>query len=321
VAVSGFVSALFTSALVFAQAPASKPAAPPAGAQPEHKVEKVVTKTGKAALQKAGAKGKGKGGAAVFVGAGNAQGMFAVAGQPNRDPLIQQVTTQARPMVRAELIFVRNICKLDRESFRQINRDADQVLKEVVNTMVDAQIRPRVIVRAAPAPVGGGAVRLPAAAPRPVVAGAAAANLDGGKLLQNGLAVVMKKHLSPEQWSHYQAEVDKRDASRKQSAIRYLVDSLDRELYLSDQQREKLTDALSFHWHDRWYLYLEYVLNGNPFYPLGVDPIVTPLLTDAQKKVWQGFQKMDGFWGFGGIFGGFMNDNDALEEELGEVRK
>ena len=131
----------------------------------------------------------------------------------------------------------------------------------------------------------------------------------------------MKRHLSSDQWALYQAEVDKRNASRKQAAIRYLVDSLDRDLYLSDQQRDKLTDSLSSHWDDRWHLYLEYVFHGNPFYPLGVDPIVTPLLSDVQRKVWQGFQKVGGFWGFGGMFGGFMNDNDALEEELGEVRK
>ena len=89
----------------------------------------------------------------VLVGAGSAQGVVANAqdfaavpmqAQPNREPLIQQFTIQARPMVRAELIFVRNICKLDRQKFRQINRDADQTLDEVVNIMVDAQLRPRV---------------------------------------------------------------------------------------------------------------------------------------------------------------------------------
>ena len=62
------------------------------------------------------------------------------------------------------------------------------------------------------------------------------------------------------------------------------MDSLDRELYLSEQQLEKLTDSLSSRWDNGWYLNLEYVLNGNPFYPVGVDAIVTPLLSDAQKE-------------------------------------
>ena len=30
---------------------------------------------------------------------------------------------------------------------------------------------------------------------------------------------------------------------------------------------------------------------------------------------------MGTFWGFGGVWGSIMNDNDGLEEELGEVRR
>jgi hypothetical protein len=66
---------------------------------------------------------------------------------------------------------------------------------------------------------------------------------------------------------------------------------------------------------------LEYVLYGNQFYPMGVDAWVTPLLDDSQKKVWQGAQKVGMVWGFGGVWSALMNDNDALEEELGEVKK
>ena len=57
--------------------------------------------------------------------------------------------------------------------------------------------------------------------------------VDGLTLLHEGLASVMKNDLTPEQFSHYQAEVEKRDANRKQSAVRFLVDALDRDLYLT----------------------------------------------------------------------------------------
>jgi len=321
VAVSGLACALFTSALVLAQVP--EPAAPPAGATVEQKVEKVVTKTTKAAPpQKAAAQG------AVVKALPKVRVPPAVRKQAavngvaaNRNNLIQQWTTQARPLVRAELIFARNICKLDQETFRRINRDAGEVLHEVVAKMVDGQLQPRAMVRAAPGPVGPGRGAPPAPGARPMPARAVPANPDGGRLLQEGLAAIMKKELSPEQWSHYQAELDKRLASRKQIAVHYLVEALDRDLFLSDQQRARLTESLSSQWDDSWYVYLEYLLYGNQFFPMNIDPVVTPVLSDAQKKVWQGAQRVGGFWGFGGMGGGFTNDLDALEEELGEVKK
>ena len=44
--------------------------------------------------------------------------------QANRAPLTQQFTNQARPLLRAELIFARNVCQLNREELRKVNRDA-----------------------------------------------------------------------------------------------------------------------------------------------------------------------------------------------------
>ena len=53
-----------------------------------------------------------------------------------------------------------------------------------------------------------------------------------------------------------------------------------------------------------------------------IDEVVTPVLTEAQKKAWQGVQKVGIYWGFAGMLGGFANDADGLEIELGEpVRK
>ena len=65
---------------------------------------------------------------------------------------------------------------------------------------------------------------------------------------------------------------------------------------------------------------LEYLLYGNQFYPQGVDAFVTPFLDATQKKIWQGTQKVGGIGGLGGVLGGFMMDNDALDIELGEAR-
>ena len=65
------------------------------------------------------------------------------AAQPNRAPLIQQFTNQARPLLRAELIFARHVCHLNREELRKLNDDAQKMLDEVVTKLVDAQFQPR----------------------------------------------------------------------------------------------------------------------------------------------------------------------------------
>jgi hypothetical protein len=66
---------------------------------------------------------------------------------------------------------------------------------------------------------------------------------------------------------------------------------------------------------------MEQALYGNQYFPVAIDRYVNSLLDDAQQKAWQGAQKVGTFWGFGGVWGSIMNDNDALEEELGEVRR
>ena len=217
----------------------------------------------------------------------------------NLENQVQQYMRQARPIVRAELIFVRNICELDLEHFRRISHDAEAAFKEVAKTFVETQRR--------------GRVRVPGVLTSPAI--------DGLALLHEGLTSVMKKDLTSEQFTHYQHEVEKRDANRKQSAVRFLVDAIDRDLYLSGQQRLKLTESLLAHWDQNWSMSLEYLLYGNQFYPLGIDAYVTPYLDAAQRNIWQGTQKVGGIGGIGGVLGNFMNDNDALEVELGEAIK
>jgi hypothetical protein len=286
--VSGTVSVAITSALVVAQAPKAEP-------------DGITIKN----LEKGVAKKKE--GQKVEALPPNATAKPAVAlkarflARPgNLENQVQQYMRQARPIVRAELIFVRKICDLDMEHFRQINQDAETAFKGAAKTFVEAQQQGR-------ARVPGG-VRT-------------STTVDGLALLQEGLASAMKKDLTSEQFAHYQAEVEKRDANRKQCAVRFLVDAIDRDLYLSGSQRLKLTESLLSHWDHGWSMCLEYLLYGNQFFPAGIDPYVTPFLDATQTKIWQGAQRIGGIGGIGGVFGGFMNDNDALEVELGEARK
>jgi hypothetical protein len=225
----------------------------------------------------------------------------------NLENLIQQYIGQARPIVRAELIFVRKVCELDMEHFRRINHNAEAAIKEAAKTFVEAQQQGRVGQQ--------GRVRVQGGVRTSLV-------VDGLALLHDGLASVMKKELTAEQFAHYQVEVEKRDANRKKSAVRFLVDTIDRDLYLSGPQRLKLTESLLPHWEESWNMSLEHTLYGNQYYPMGIDAYVTPFLDATQKRIWQGAQKVGfGGFGFGGLQSGVVNDPDALELELGEERK
>jgi hypothetical protein len=293
--VSGAVCVTFASALVVAQAPvksrASGPGQKSAEIKPETKVEKNADLKVEAVVIKNAQVQQNAAARAGVVRAGNVEA-FA-----------QQNIRQGRPAMRAEVIFVRKLFGLNTEQLRRINQDAETALKEGATKFAEILQRPRVRV------LGQGRNA------------AVTYSTDGDKVLQQAFAVVMQKNLTPEQFSRYEIEIEKRNANRRQSALHYLVDAIDRDLYLSDQQRAKLTESLASHWDDSWCASLEHVLYGNQFYPMGIDAYVTPYLDDTQKRVWQGTQKVGTQWGFGGVMGNFMNDNDGLEEELGVEKK
>jgi hypothetical protein len=283
-AITGMSGVMLTCAAVLAQDP--KPAPPPAPAEmktakkaliapKDLKEAKVQTRLNAAAVK------------AVFIANGNL------------NPMAAQFEQQGRPIVRAELLFVRHICRLSPEELRPISRESDEALKDVAKKLAENQQN---------------GVRIRAR-------GQANANPDPSTQLQERLAVAIKKHLTPEQSATYQSECDKRNANRKRAALTFLVDVLDRDLILSSQQREKIAEALSAHWDDGWCMYMEYILSGNQFYPSDIDQYVRPLLNDNQKKVWQGAQKVQGFWGFGMMLGNVMNDADPLFAEIGIEEK
>jgi hypothetical protein len=313
--------ALSTSALVLGQAPKApqeKKAAPPPdatalvgqgkrNAELELMRKEMIRKVLVEAAKGAGAEGKVKGTIKEVAKHAdpprNAAFMKAVARQrtiraANLAPLIQQYTQQGRPMARAEVLFVRAICKLEPAKVKEIAKEAETTLKDVAKNIAEAQHNPQ--VRVAP--------------------GETAKPPDAAKMLHDGLASAFKKHLSPDQWTSYQKESAQRALNRKEAALSFLVDALDRELLLSATQRDKLTRTFSANWDDTWCMYLEYISYGNQFFPQAIDQLVAPVLNDTQRKAWQSTQKVSGFWGFGGMWNNMIED-DFLADLLGEEKQ
>ena len=131
----------------------------------------------------------------------------------------------------------------------------------------------------------------------------------------------MKTQLSAELATRLQDEVAKRDASRKQLAVRNLVARLDRELVLSPDQRDKVAASLSSHWDDSWCQSLEMFMYDYQFFPPIPDQYVAPFLNDPQKKVWRSTQKVQTFWGGFGMMGGVMVDDPLEDDELKVARQ
>jgi hypothetical protein len=291
--VSGIASVVFTSALVVAQSP--KPEFVPTPISP---AKKPVSNNDTPPRPQAGIAAK-----AIEAKPAAARKALVNVRAANLDNLIANLINQGRPAMRAELIFVREICRLEKEPFRLIAQDAELALKRVATTLAESQQQGRMPVQA---PKGQ--------TPR-------SRNLDGLAVLREELESLMKKHLTSDQFAEYQTEVEKRNASRKQAAIHYLVNAMDQDLCLSDEQRIKLTESLSSRWEESWSTVLEDQLFGNRFQPIAIDPLVIPYLNATQRKLWQGTQKVGGIRGFFGMWGGFLHDDDALEEERGEVKQ
>ena len=113
----------------------------------------------------------------------------------------------------------------------------------------------------------------------------------------------------------------RRDASRKQLAVRNLVARLDHDLILSPDQRDKVAESLRSHWDDSWGQSLEMFMYDYQFMPPIPDQHVAPFLNDSQKKVWRSTQRVQTFWGGFGMVGGVMADDPLEDDELRVARQ
>ena len=275
------------SALSLANPAAGQQAAPPQGAT---KVEVKVFKSAPArkpeAIVKKPAAPAPKAVAAMKVA------MPAVAF--NAGGQIQQNIQQFRPILRAEYHIVRVVCRLTPEQRKEIARDGEQALRGAAKKYVEMMNRPMTAAQRAAA--------------------------DPRRQIREALGKAVASRLSGDMHERYRAEIARRDASRKQLAVRNLVARLDRELVLSPEQRDKIAGSLTSHWEDSWLQSIEMFMYDYQFLPPIPDQFVAPFLNDPQKTIWRSIQKVYGFFGSTGIMGGIMVDDPLEDEELRAAR-
>lgn len=238
---------------------------------------------------------KGRPVAEVFNAIGEAiKEQLAPAVEADADPqFVQQFTTQFRQLLTTELHFVRTVCEPTPEQYKTIKAAGDVSLKATVKKFADVQKK---MQQGGFQP--GGQPEWP----------------DPRKLIADGLARSVQQTLSVDQAKRYQVELEKRAAARKRVALINLVVKIDRDLVLSAEQRNQLTERLNSNWKDVWGQQLEVFLYGDQYLPVLPDDQVLPILSEKQKEIWQGTPKnqntIGGWAGFGFI------QPVEIEEEL-----
>ena len=214
--------------------------------------------------------------------------------QPNLDPMVQQYVPQFRPIMRGEIHFLRRACEPTKEQVGALYKLEDELIKAAAKEYVQGQQRPFIVN-----PQKGQQANVP---PTP----------QG--LLAKALTEYVDKHFDEKQKAAYRAELDKRRQVFREVAVGNLVATLDEDLVLSVEQREKITEELAKHWNDAWCRTLNSLMYGRQFFPDLPDDLVAKHLDATQKKVWAARPRNQGF-----IWADFSFNGDGMMLEEAEA--
>ncbi|MDB5339199.1 MAG: hypothetical protein JWN70_4818 [Planctomycetaceae bacterium] len=193
----------------------------------------------------------------------------AAAAEVNADDgQVLQYEQMMRPKMWRELEFIRQNCDLTPEQRPKIKAAAQASVKQVAKDIVHKN---------------QGRIR---------------GDVSAGTVIRKDLLKTLEQTLTPEQMARYQEVAVRRTASIKNTTIRSTVARLDSFLYLSREQRDKISATLSDNWREEWEQWLMLSMYGGMYFPTIPDKDLLPHLSAQQKQVWQGAQKiMPGFWG------------------------
>lgn len=207
-----------------------------------------------------------------------------------------QFTQQFLPALRSELALSFASCRATDEQKKLIRKDARKAFDEAIEKYADIQGQMMV------GGWRGGQPNYP----------------NVREEVQKAVVASIEQHVGGDQIAAYQHEVAARSALRRQATIRNMVATMDRQLVLSGEQRQKLTEKLETLWKPAWMSALEYMQwDGNNVFPTLPDDALKAILNDAQRKIWQSTGRTDPsqIWGGGNSFGFFQGGPIADGEE------
>lgn len=210
------------------------------------------------------------------------------------DAVAQQYIAQLRPILLAELTFVRQMCELAPEQRPAIRDAGEAALKDAARAMANQQ------------------------QPQVRVFGASTTSKEPRVIIRRAIEKAVLATLGEVQRTEFLKESERREKFRQRAAIRYVVSRLDSTLFLTEPQRDEIARTLTEKWQDDWDNWLMLPIYGDRYFPSIPDQYVVGPLNPEQVSVWRGLQKIslrgtsfnngvaaedDGWWG-GGPLGG-----------------
>jgi hypothetical protein len=194
-----------------------------------------------------------------------------VRGEQELQEVLQGKRDGFQTVLISELHFCRSVCGLTKEQGQTIAKRAGAEVEEAIAQA--AGLYMKIAKR------GGIQLASEPAPPNPV------------KLVREILRKLVIECATPAQQARYEAEIERRAAHRRETAIHGLVARLDRALILSTSQRERLLRLFASNWNDEWGA-MGSVLGDDDGPIVAIpDRLVVPCLSPTQQKVWNKLDK------------------------------
>ncbi len=197
------------------------------------------------------------------------------------DPADLQAMEYFRRFSRGEVYLIYKCCDLTAEEISRLSQSGEKEIRRLFEQRrgrnpAAEMLRENGIVRIFPN--GRRATKIP---------------LDTRGSIRMAISKEAEKILSKERYDRYQAEIDKREESRKRASIQLIVARIDRDLLFTTSQREKLVDVLVKSLNGSEFSSPEEVLlysHQQQIPPLPAK-FIEPLLTESQKSAWRKLPK------------------------------
>ena len=164
-----------------------------------------------------------------------------------------QLTVMLKPLIEAEILFVKKVCKPSKEELGRIRKGVE-IYVDKTNPGAVASAR---------------------------------------TFLREPLEDGVDKYLTRVQAELYRAECQKRQAFEREACVHTLVAQLDRELLLSTAQRHAISKSLAAKWDDTWDALIELVaVEGTRLLPQIPDDLIEPHLESPQLDIWINLPKV-----------------------------
>lgn len=240
----------------------------------------------------------------VFIGAAapaiQIEAAAAVGVEVDEDAQLAPLRAQYEPLLRAELSFANRVCKFSDEQRRQAIAAGVRWLEEFARQQVNGNKNQQ-----------GGLFVLWAVGVRQQPA-------DPAEAAESQLMQLVESVLTDQQKGEYESQLAHRTAFARQAIIDSMIAKMDETMDLSVEQRATLTKTLLARWDENWAPPVEAFIHMNEYVPSIPDEYVTPHLTEEQKKIWNGLQKVSfGRHNFG--FNQFFNDAGIDDIDLKDL--